>query len=153
MNPTFRPLTIKELLFDEPVKLNVPYSILPQYLPEIATAPVATPAPLKLTAKQIPAPSFLSKTGKFMENNWLLILIGICIGAAVIYSKHLDKKKRKKSINLRLQKTILTADQGDTAVSPGNCHSPSSYSSPTQTDCQTNSGPLLSVQDWEIHGK
>ncbi len=98
MNPTFRPLTIKELLFDEPVKLNVPYSILPQYLPEIATAPVVTLASLKLTAKFIPTPSFLSRTGKFMENNWfpIIVITIICIGAAAIY-KHLENEKKRKT--------------------------------------------------------
>ncbi len=112
MNPTFRSLTIKEQFFDEPVKLNVPYSILPQYLPEIATAPVVTLASLKLTAKFIPTPSFLSRTGKFMENNWFLISMtgGIC--AAVIYSKYLENEKKRKNQKPAFSKQSFTADQG-----------------------------------------
>jgi len=99
MNPTFRPLTVHEMFFDEPVKLNIPYSILPKDLPEIATSPGVTSAPFKLNAKQIPAPSFEAKTGNFLENYWLpvLLITGVCIYAAVMYRKHLEDEKKRKN--------------------------------------------------------
>ncbi len=91
-------MTIHERFFQAPVMVNVPYSTLPQNLPEISTAPVMhLPAP-DLSGKQFNQPSFLTTTGRFIvKNKWPIIGIIIAAGICMyIYYQKIQKAKEPK---------------------------------------------------------
>ena len=97
MTETFRPLTISEQFFDQPITVNVPYSVLPENLPEVSTAPVdAIPSP-DLSGNQFHSPSFLTKAGQFIGKNWWLILGVIFVGGGLYYLHQKNKKSSDKS--------------------------------------------------------
>ena len=98
METNFRPLTIHERFFQAPVMVNVPYSTLPQNLPEISTAPVMPlPAP-DLSGKQFHQPSFLTAAGIFIaKNKWPII--GVIIIGGICWYMHYQKVQKAKDAN------------------------------------------------------
>ena len=58
MTETFRPLTISEQFFEKPILVNVPYSMLPENLPDRSTAPIETIAVPDLSGNHFQEKSF-----------------------------------------------------------------------------------------------
>ena len=97
METVFRPLTIDELYFDQPIVMNVPYSLAKENLPDISIAQVTAPPIPDLSENQFHRSSFLTKTGKFIaKNRWLFIGLAVAVAGGIYYVHKKNIKARDK---------------------------------------------------------
>ena len=96
MTETFRPLTIGEQFFEKPILVNVPYSIMPENLPDMSTAPIETIAAPDLSGNHFQEKSFFIKAGQFITKNRWLILGAVCVGGGLYYYFNQNDKSLKK---------------------------------------------------------